>query len=111
MADADRLPSIHLAVWPIDLGDEPGFLVVFPTPERAAEAAIAMIPDREFATRYFVLERGWDIVATKRCWVLCEWSAGSHLNLGQCGEYESTDPSNVVDAMRNAVVASLSRMP
>jgi hypothetical protein len=107
LPDVERLPSTGLAVEPIGLGDAPGFVVTFPTPERSAEAAIAMVPDRDSLTRYFVLELGSDPVARSPYWVLCEWAADSHLNLGRCGEFESTDPTNVRDAMRSRVMAAL----
>ena len=106
----ERLPSTGLGVRTIELGVDPGFLVTFPTPERPAEAALAIVPDRD-TTRYFVLELGSDPVAGKPYWVLCEWTAGSHSNLGRCGEFDSTDPTNVYDAMRDRVTAALSRQP
>ena len=106
----DERIAVHgLDVEPIEIGGGDAFLVTMPTPAGPTEAALAMIPDRDAPTRYFVLELGLNVVTDEPYWVLCEWTLDEHTNFGACGEFQTTDPTNVRGAMQTAVAEALER--
>lgn len=92
-------PGGSLGVTITRAGDHDVFVVRFPKPLRVAEAALAVIPDRPAPTSYFVLELGRDFEVGRGRWVLCEWDAHAHHNLGTCSDDPGVDPDRALPAM------------
>ena len=90
----------YISVESITLGDGKGFLVGFPPPQQATEAALAIVPDLAPSTNYFVVEYGFSPVTKRPYWVLCAWKLESggmaHVNMGAAGTEGEPDISKVL---------------
>jgi hypothetical protein len=97
--DARVEGDVSLETTAVDVGGAPAFVITLPLPEAIAEGGLVLVLDHPDQPRYLILELGFRPETKQSQWMLCEWAAEAHLELGPVGDEPAAEPSAMVAPM------------